>query len=54
VAKQNYAFEKRQRESAKKKKKEEKRMQKAGVPAENNEQIESQDTINTEIPPIQN
>jgi len=31
VAKQNYAFEKRQREIAKKKKKEEKRLQKARV-----------------------
>lgn len=31
MAKQNYAFEKRQREIAKKKKKEEKRMQKSGV-----------------------
>ncbi|MFT5112298.1 MAG: hypothetical protein ACI8P9_001622 [Parasphingorhabdus sp.] len=31
MAKQNYAFEKRQKEIAKKKKKEEKRLQKAGV-----------------------
>ena len=31
MAKQNYAFEKRQREIAKKKKKEEKRLQKARV-----------------------
>jgi hypothetical protein len=31
VAKQNYSYEKRQREIAKKKKKEEKRMKKAGI-----------------------
>jgi len=35
VAKQNYSFEKRQKEIAKKKKKEEKRLKKVGV---NNEQ----------------
>lgn len=37
MAKQNYSFEKRQKELAKKKKKEEKRLKKAGV-AENEPQ----------------
>jgi hypothetical protein len=54
VAKQNYAFEKRQRENAKKRKKEEKRMQKAGAPTDNSEQVDSQDTRDTETAPIQN
>jgi hypothetical protein len=53
MAKQNYAFEKRQRENAKKKKKEEKRKQKEGISTENNEQIDSQDTKSTEDTPIQ-
>ena len=42
VAKQNYSFEKRQKEIAKKKKKEEKRLKKAGV---DDNQLEDTQTI---------
>jgi hypothetical protein len=40
VAKQNYAFEKRQKELAKKKKKEEKRLQKAAVDSNQSEDVQ--------------
>ena len=40
MAKQNYTFEKRQKELAKKKKKEEKRLKKSGVDENNQEDVQ--------------
>ena len=41
MAKQNYSFEKRQKEIAKKKKKEEKRLKKAGVDDNQSQDVQS-------------
>ncbi len=52
VAKQNYSFEKRQKELAKKKKKEEKRLKKAGVAEDQPENIESEDVQAEDAPAV--
>jgi hypothetical protein len=49
VAKQNYSFEKRQKELAKKKKKEEKRLKKAGVEDDQPEGVESEDVQTEDV-----
>lgn len=46
MAKQNYSFEKRQKEIAKKKKKEEKRLKKAGV--DENQTDDAQPTLESD------
>jgi hypothetical protein len=52
VAKQNYSFEKRQKELAKKKKKEEKRLKKAGVEDEQLEGVESEEVQAEDTPAV--
>ncbi len=49
VAKQNYSFEKRQKELAKKKKKEEKRLKKAGLAEEQSEDIQAESVQSDDV-----